>query len=282
MLIVNWNTSSLLHALLASLGPALEGIDAEVVVVDNNSRDGSPEMVEQEFPFVRLIRNAGNEGYARGNNRAQSVAQGAYSLLLGSDTVIRPGSIRRLLEYLDNHRDVGAVSCRLLNPDGSPQGSCKRFPTLRDAAMTYLSMHFLTRRYNMLPFDFFRTQDVEQPSATCLMIRREVIERVGLFDERYAILYNDVDLCHRIISNGWRIVYLGDTEVVHHASQSTRKANPPLRLAMYQDILRYYYDQFGNTALFVLLPILALRLAIVNRGRSVTGLFDLSSLDGPS
>ena len=278
IIIANWNSRDLVRTLLTSIYAHKPEMPVEVIVIDNGSEDGSAGMIEKEFPAVRCIKNANNLGYSRATNQGYRASEGEYVLLLGSDTVIIDNSPQRMLDYLRSHCTVGAVCCRLLNPDRTEQGSCKRFPTLWDGAMTYLSLHVFARKYNISDFDFHKTQRVEQPAATCLMIRRGVVEHVGLFDEQYTILYNDVDLCKRIWSASWEIVYLGDAEIIHHRSVSTRHAGPELRLEMYRNILIYYFNKFGVKAVAVLLPILAIRLAITNRGRRVVGLFSLGYL----
>ena len=278
VVIANWNTRDLLLGLLESIQEHAPLVPYEVIVVDNGSTDKSTEVLENRFPDVRVIRNAENAGYARAVNQGAACARGEYLLLLGSDTVVRAGSLQRMVEYLQRHKEVGAVSCRLRNPDGSVQASCRRFPSLWDAAVTYLSLHALAPSYNVRDFDFFKTQEVDQPAATCLLLRWSVVRDIGLFDEKLSILYNDVDLCKRVWSSGWKIVYDAETEVIHYGSQSTRQATPEVRLEMYRNILLYYVRQFGKKALVVLLPILSVRLAIVNRGKFVGSLFSLRHL----
>ena len=267
IIITSWNTRTYLEQTLASIRSSVVPGLAEVIVADNASADGSAQMVASAFPGVRLLRNTRNEGFARANNQGYGIAGGAFILLLGSDTLMRAGTLETMAEYLDAHPSAGAVSCRLLNPDGTPQLSCRRFPRLRDAAVTYLSLHRLARDYTYRDFDFSLTQEVEQPAATCLMIRRSVIETTGLFDERYSILYNDVDLCRRIRAAGWTIWYLGNAEIVHHGSASTNQATPAIRLEMYRNILRYFEADHGWAARAVLTPILFLRLLAVTRSR---------------
>lgn len=273
VLIANWNTRTLLQSLLRSLQAHPPSVSHEIIVVDNGSIDGSADMVRGEFPLIRLMSNERNRGYAAAHNQAAAIAQGEFLLLLGSDTAVLGRSVQSMVDYITSHLEVGAVTCRLLNPDHSVQQSCRRFPTLLDAVATYLSLHMMARRYNIADFDFYRTQEVEQPAATCLMIRRSIFGKIGLFDERLAILYNDVDLCHRLLSAGWKIVYLADAEVLHYGSQSTKRATPEVRLEMYRNVLVYYFRRFGTMALILLLPILAVRLAILNRGKCVGGLF---------
>lgn len=265
VIITNWNTRTLLRDLLRSIEVHRPAFPFEVIVVDNGSMDGSPEMVEEEFPWVVLHRNEKNEGYARANNLGYARARGEFILLLGSDTVLVDDAVDRLAGYLRAHSDTGAASCRLLNPDRTVQGSCRRFPTLLDGVFTYLSLHRMAPEYNMNGFDFYRTQEVEQPAATCLMLRRATIEAVGLFDERFSILYNDVELCRRIWQGGWKIAYVADGEVIHHGSQSTRRASPELRLEMYRNILLFFKMYVHPLSGWILRPILAIRLALATR-----------------
>jgi GT2 family glycosyltransferase len=269
IVIPNWNTRGLLDDLLASVQSTTSAESCETVVVDNGSVDGSTEMVETKYPWVRLIKNSENRGYAGGNNQGIFAARGKYVLLLGSDTVLREGTVTTLVQFLDAHAKVGAAGCRLLNPDLTPQASCKRFPTLLDGAFTYLSLHRCTQHYNMSDFDFYKTQPVDQPAGTCLLLRRALLNELKGFDEQYRILYNDVDLCRRIWSKGWEIWFVAETELVHHGSMSTRSAPAGVRAEMYRNILNYYATNFGWPAYFVLAPILCARLLFTVAAKAV-------------
>jgi len=261
----NWNTRQLLNELLHSLYVHPPRAPFEVIVVDNGSRDGSVEMIRSEFAGVRLVCNEVNRGFARANNQGASIARGEFLLLLGSDTMVCEGSVNTMMEHIIAHPEVGAVACRLLNPDGSIQHSCRRFPTLWDGVLTYLSLGTLARRYNMTTFDYSATQEVEQPAATCFMLRRSLVRESGLFDEQLSILYNDVDLCEHILSQGWKINYVAAAEIIHHGTQSTRRAPPRLRLEMYRNILLYYGRHSGPWSALILRPILGVRLMISSR-----------------
>jgi GT2 family glycosyltransferase len=265
IIISNWNTSELLDGALNALARTVPDRAAEIIVVDNGSVDGSPDMVRRKYPGVQLIANPRNLGFARANNQGLAAASARYVLLLGSDTVVQNGTVATLAGFLDSSPRVGAVSCRLLNPDRTPQMSCRTFPRLRDALATYLSLHFLARTYTMTGFDFYRTQRVDQPAATCLMARRELLTALRGFDERYTILYNDVDLCQRIHAAGWEIFYCADAEIIHYGSMTTRSAPPPVRLEMYRNILRYYREHAGPIAAWILTPVLIARLLLVTR-----------------
>lgn len=262
VLVLSWNTKQFLRELLESMVVHALPSGTEVIVIDNASADDSADMVRKNFPEVRLAVNGRNEGYARGENQAFALSCGENILLLGSDTRLHDDSINRMVAYLDGHPETAGVACRLLNDDGSLQHSCHRFPSLLDGVLTYLSLHSWARRYNLAEFDYGRTQDVEQPAATCLMLRRSVIERVGFFDERYTILYNDVDLCRRIARAGFRLTYLADASIYHHGSSSTKIAPAALRFEMYRNILCYYRTGFGWKAILCLSPILGVRFAV--------------------
>jgi O-antigen biosynthesis protein len=211
------------------------------------------------------IRNDRNTGYAHANNQGIRSARGRFVLLLGSDTVVRPDTAGVMARFLEVHPGAAAVACRLTNPDGSPQMSCRRFPRLRDAVATYLSLHMLARRYTMHGFDFHKTQEVDQPAATALMIRRTILDALQGFDERYTILYNDVDLCRRMRDAGGRIFFTGETELLHYGSSTTSTAPPAVRLEMYRNILHYFRRHHSVLAVVILAPILMIRLFLVTR-----------------
>lgn len=265
VVIATWNTRDLVCGALAALDRSVFNGRCEVIVIDNGSADDTAEAIRQRFPGTVLIVNAANTGYAHANNQGMGRATGRHVLLLGSDTEVRADALQVMCDHLDAHPEVTAVSCRLVNPDGSPQMSCRRFPRLRDAVATYLSLHGLARRYTMAGFNFAATQEVEQPAATCLMIRRERLVGLGGFDESYRILYNDVDLCKRLRDEGGRIMFLSETEVLHYGSMTTRSAPPGVRMEMYRNILLYFRRNRGPIAHWVLAPLLTARLFLVTR-----------------
>lgn len=265
VVIATWNTRELVCGALDALAHATFPGPVEVIVIDNGSQDGTVDAIRERFPATLLICNAANTGYAHANNQGIGLAQGDAILLLGSDTEVRPTTLQVMSAFLATHPEAAAVACRLVNPDGSPQMSCRRFPRLRDAVATYLSLHALARRYTMHGFDFFATQEVDQPAATCLMIRREILTALRGFDESYRILYNDVDLCKRLRDAGGRIFYTADTEVLHYGSVTTRSAPAGVRIEMYRNILLYFRRNRGPVAQWVLAPLLSIRLLFVTR-----------------
>ncbi len=265
IIIVNWNTKELIGKCIESIFDTtpLSELLYEVIVIDNGSADGSKEYLLSLGKKIVLINNDTNRGYAAACNQGMKQAAGKYMLLLGSDTLMLNGTLVKCAAYLESNPQVGAVGCKLLNPDGTAQNSCKKFPTLKNAFYAYLSLDKLNRSYDMADFGYDKTITVDQIATTFLMIRAEVIKKTGMFDESYRILYNDVDLCKRIRSSGWEIVFLHICSIYHLGSHSTKQADFALRKKMYGDIYRYYCRNFGFKAKF-LYPILVTRLLIVS------------------
>jgi GT2 family glycosyltransferase len=220
--IVNWNTRALLEQCLGSLSEGVTGICAKIVVVDNSSKDRSVEIVRDRFPQVTLVANDANLGFARGNNQAYAQAEGRYFLLLNPDTIVRPGSVAAMLQFLDKTPGAAGVTCKLVNPDGTFQ----RIYTMLPAWRYVLAVHTVVRafwpqnpfvrQFYMEDDSFDRVVAVEQPSASCLMIRRAVFPGSVLFDERFPILFNDTDLYRRLQDHGGAFYYLPEGEVVHY------------------------------------------------------------------
>ncbi|MBK9384770.1 MAG: glycosyltransferase family 2 protein [Planctomycetes bacterium] len=251
IVILSWNTRELLQRCLESLRQVRDGVRRELLVVDNASSDGSSEMVRERFPEARLLVNARNEGYARGNNIGIAATSGANVLLLNSDTEVRDGSLDKLVGFLRGHRAHGAVGAGLLNADGSVQPCCMRFPTL--LVPLFFDMNLdkrwprnpVMRRYFMRDYDHRTSRDVDQPPGACLLIRREVLEKVGVFDEELWLYFNDVDLCKRIRRAGWLIHYLVEAPVVHHVGQSTKRFSTRV-VEWHRNRLAYFRKHYGR------------------------------------
>lgn len=264
IVIANWNTKQLIKECVESIfKTASPELSFEIIITDNGSTDGSAEYLKSLGSQITLIQNSENKGYAKACNQGMKISNGKYVLLLGSDTIMKSGAMEKCIEFLDNSPEAGAVSCKLLNPDGTTQNSLKRFPKFFNSFYTYLSLDNLNTEYDMAEFKYDKTTQVQQPATTFLMIRKELLEKIGYFDEAYRILYNDVDLCHRIWDSGYKIYFLHNCSIIHHGSHSTKQADFRLRKIMYGDIYRYYKNYFGFKAKF-LYPILVLRLLIVS------------------
>ncbi len=215
VVIVNHNTRQLLHNCLASvLADARQsGLVVEVIVVDNASTDGSREMVQQQFPQVALLCSEENLGYSAGNNLGIWRSRGRNILLLNSDTVVRPGALREMCDRLDARPDLGAVAPKLLNPDGSLQQSCWRFP-LKALLIQALGLGRLGLVDDYRRWDHRTDREVEWVSSAAMMVPRRAFERVGLLDPDF--FYGaDTDWCLRAARAGLRFLSLSRAEVVH-------------------------------------------------------------------
>jgi O-antigen biosynthesis protein len=241
VIIVNYNVRDFLHQALLSLQKALKGIRSEIFVVDNASDDGSAEMVRRRFPRIQLIANTANLGFAKANNIALKKARGKFLLLINPDTVVQENTIRVMVEFLQNHPEAGLAGCKILNPDGSFQPSCRRgFPTpwVAFTKIFGLSKIFpkskLFGHYNLTYLDTEETYPVDALSGSFMMVRRETFEQVGGLDESYFMYGEDLDWCYRIRQAGWRIFYVHTTQIIHYKGESTRRSSI--------DEIRTFYD----------------------------------------
>lgn len=228
--ICSWNTIDDLRACLASLMTIRDEAKFEVIVVDNNSEDGSPVMVSDEFQWVRLEAMNKNLGFVGGQNFAAQNRKGRHVLPLNSDTVVHPGAISGLLTYLESHPDVGIVAPKLLNPDGSLQFSCRRFPNPLAALFrnTLLGKIFpnnrFTKEYLMQDFAHDGAKEVDWVSGAALLVRDTLIEDKPLFDPEFVMFCEDVDLCFQTWKNGKKVIYLPEFKITHAIGRSTDKA----------------------------------------------------------
>lgn len=250
VVVLSWNTKDLTLACLRALFAESPRHAREVILVDNGSHDGSASAIAAAFPQVQVIRNADNRLYAAGNNQGAAVATGEFVCTLNSDTEVRTGALDRLVDFLREHADYGAVAPRLSDPDGSVQHACQRFPSLATALCfdswwgTFWPGSRIQRRYLMRDFDHLSSRDVDQPPGAVFVMRRAEWQQFGGFDEQLALFYNDVDLCKRLWAKGRRIRYLADAEVMHHRGASTKNFARML-VIWHRNRLAYYSKHYG-------------------------------------
>ena len=253
VIIVNWNVKELLRECLNSIQGQFGDLNGEVIVVDSASSDGSQAMVKEEFPWVRLIANDENLGYPRGNNLGITASSGRHVLILNPDTVLLNNTLPVMVDYLNNHIDVGVVGPQLLNPDGSVQSSRRRFPTLltglfESTWLEPLVPDSLLSRYYVLDLPDDEENDVDWVTGACMMVPRRILDHVGLFDEAYFMYSEELDLCRRVCVAGWRIVYLPEAQVVHHVGKSSEQAVTARHVNFQQAKLRYFRKHHGRLA----------------------------------
>lgn len=231
IVIVNYNVRAFLEQCLMAIDRATHSLGIERFVVDNASVDGSQTMVKKKFPHVHLIENRINVGFSRANNQALRKAKGTYVLILNPDTLIQEDTLLILKNYLDLHTDVGAVGCRLINPDGSFQITSRRSlptPWVAFTRIVGLSKIFpksrVFGRYNMTYVNPGIETEVDVLPGSLMFIRRDIMAAIDYFDENFFMYGEDVDLCYRIKNAGWKIVYLPETKAIHYKGESTKKS----------------------------------------------------------
>jgi hypothetical protein len=243
IIIVNWNTLALLRDCLSSLAASELHDRCEIIVVDNGSHDGSPDMVRRAFGRVRLLANRDNLGFARANNQGIAASQGRYVLLLNSDTRMPAGTLAALLAFMEQHPEAGVCSPRLQHPDGQPQV----FAFGADPTPGYLLRRGLWRlllRRGLHDWATPHTLTVDWVSGACMLVRRAAIEQAGMLDEAIFMYFEDNDWCLRIRRQGWRVYYYPRVAVIHLGGQSLAH-NPAARAAYYTSLRYFYAKHYG-------------------------------------
>ncbi len=251
-LIVCWNNRDFLGRCLESLPKGIE-----IIVVDNASTDGSAAFVAETFPHVRLIALDRNMGFGAGINRAAAEATGTYLLLLNADAEATPKALERLVEFLDEHITCGAAAGRLLTmtEDWERAANVRGLPTFSTIAADMLLLSHVwpgnpvTRRASAADIDDTSSQAVEQPAATCLMVRRQTFDEIGGMDERFfPVWFEDVDLCRRILEAGWTIFFVPRANFRHLGGASVATIGAArLKQLYYQNLERYMAKHHGLT-----------------------------------
>lgn len=272
VVIVTHNSLPYLVTCLTSLYACHDMSQLEVIVVDNESSDGTPAWVAQNRTQVRLISMAGlatvqtayaetkrttalsRHSFAAANNCGLAAARGEYLLLLNPDTVFREASCHLVADYLDANAVVGAAACQLRNSDGSVQHSCRAFPSLGDLFWrailvgAVLPLPLRPAYYQTRLWTHDSERPVDQPAGAFLMVRRTVLDKVGPLDERFPLYYEDVDWCYRIRSAGWPIMFWPGTSVMHVGGASTSPLYPAAVRQMHLSLIMYFEKHYGARA----------------------------------
>ncbi len=257
IIIVNWNVRDLLRRCLACIPQAAGALTYEIIVVDNASTDGSQTLADQ-FPHVRWIQNAENVGFTRANNQGIELARGRYLCFLNPDTEPQPNALLNLARYLDSHPRVGIVGPQLRYPDGTLQPSRYRLPTLMTALMesTPIAWHWphnpWSRRYHCEDVSPEQEHEADWLNGACLMVRGEVIEQVGAFDEGFFMYSEELDLCKRAKRAGWKVVYVPDAKVIHHEGKSSEQVVVARHVHFNRSKVRYFRKHHGPVSASIL------------------------------
>lgn len=247
IIILTMGEKDRLLACLESLRHQLAEGTWQIILVDNSSTDGMDQLLRERFPQLRLIRNRSNVGVSRGRNQGIAAASSDYLLILDDDTIVQPGSLQAALEYMESHADVGVLGARLENRDGSTQMSCRRFPTLWIPLASRIPLlgrvPFMRRRLQqhlMTDFDHAQVAEVDYVLGAFQLLRRQVIDSVGTFDERIFFGPEDCDYALRCWRAGWRVVYFPPARVMHRHCRRTRRLGV-LMLAHIKGMIWYFW-----------------------------------------
>lgn len=251
IVILCWNDLKVIGDCLRSIYEETHDIDIEVIVSDNGSTDGSLEFISHNYPSVRIVANGINLGFAKGNNVGIALSSGEYVLILNPDTIIHDGALQKWVAFADCHPEAGAFGCRVLNRDGSYQGSARPFPTIRRdwiaalylRSLAYLSDVFISDTYTGWKGNTERVIDWQ--SGCCVMIRSNVLKSLGGFDGDFFYHFEEVDLCRRVWDAGYPILYTPTAVITHLGGQSVNRFPIRFELEKYRSRYRYYYKHFG-------------------------------------
>jgi O-antigen biosynthesis protein len=241
VIIVSFNVRHFLRQCLRSVLLAAESVDCEVFVVDNNSSDGSAEMLKNEFPGVNLIINPANSGFSAANNQAIKKSAGRYILLLNPDTIVKKDTFSQCINFMNNRSDAGALGIRMVDGEGRFLPESKRaLPTLKTAFFKTFGFSYLFpesdffNRYYLPQNDSMKTSGTEVISGAFMFIRRDAINKSGLLDEDFFMYGEDIDLSYRLLQTGYKNYYFPEIEIVHFKGKSTPRDN-------FSDILHFYH-----------------------------------------
>jgi len=275
IIIVSWNTKTLLKKCILSITQNKNPNVKEVIIVDNASSDGTREMLKDlnsdhsassSWPrgSVKLhyIFNKKNQGFARANNQGIQTAKGEYYLLLNPDTELSGNTVEVMLSFFTSHKDCALLGCKHLNGDGTIQPSVRRFPTLLSQTLVLLKINrllpnnIISRRYMAKDFNYNATQEAEQIAGSCFMIKKEIVNTIGHFDENFFIWFEEVDYCKRVKNAGLKIFYTHEAVIIHHGAQSFQQIFPFEKQKKFNQSLLYYFKKHHTFISYFILSIL--------------------------
>ena len=260
IIILSYNTKDLLYDCLLSLEKVSKEVNFEVIVPDNGSIDGSPEMVEKDFKWVKkVIRIGKNLGFAAGNNKAKPFVQGEYVLFLNSDTVVPQNTLKEMVKYMDETPDVGASTCKLVLPDGKLDKDARRSFVSPWLGLSHLFLRldrvfpkskiFSQYWYGYISPD--ETHEIDALQGAFFLTRKKILDDVGWFDEDYFLDAEDIDLSWKIKSKGWKNVYYPKVDILHIKGATKGKNNKLKKYTTFGEKLKYRMSGVNSIEIFV-------------------------------
>ena len=283
IVIICWNDLKVINDCLRSIYEETHAIEFEVLVSDNGSSDGSVEFIRGNYPLVRVLENGDNLGFAKGNNAGIFQSRGQYVLILNPDTIIRDRALEKLVAFAERHPNAGGFGCRVLNRDGSYQGPARPFPSVpRDwiaalylRPLAYLSDRFISDTYTGWHGDSERAVDWQ--SGCCVMFRANVLKQLGGFDTQFFYHFEEVDLCRRVWSAGFPILYTPEAVITHLGGQSVNRFPVRFELEKCRNRYRYFYKHFGPVGARRCRRVVLARIRVRELGWSIVQMFSPSS-----
>ena len=257
--ITNYNAREFLRDCLRSIYGTVDTLSFEIIVVDNHSGDGAPEMLRDEFPNVHLLTNDENTGFTRPYNQAMRLAKGRYVVILNPDTLVLPNAIAELAVFLDSHPEVGIVGPKVLNRDRTLQKQCRRSEARPLDAFCYFSglsrLFPHDKRFSGYLMTYLSedlTHEAEAVSGSCMMIRHKVIDQIGYLDELFFAYQEDTDYCRRARLAGWKVFYDPSAQIIHYGGEGGSNVQPFRSIIeWHRSYYLYYRKHFARDYLFV-------------------------------
>jgi hypothetical protein len=245
---VPWNVKDLVRKNLKNIFKNTSNLKFEVIAVDNDSRDGTTEMIKTEFPEVKSIFNDYNAGFAKANNQGIKIAQGRYVLLLNPDMRVKPGTLETMVKWMDEHPEAGVAGCKLIKEDGEVVPHVRRYPSIFDQAMIILKVPHICSKvldhYLWRDFDYDKEQEVDSIRGSFFMIRREVLDKLGGLDERYFLWFEEVDFCKQVREAGYKVMYTPVTECFDYVGKSFAQVPTGKLQNIFQDSMIKYFKKW--------------------------------------
>jgi GT2 family glycosyltransferase len=253
IIVINWNTKEDLLHCLESIFKMGTGIQREVIVVDNGSRDGSGVEVKKAFPTVHLIQNDRNIGFAKATNQGFKNSSGRYVLLLNPDTQVKHGAIEQLVSFMDTHLEAGVAGAQLLNSDGSKQNSIANFPSLATELLNKSLLRWMfPKRFPGKEKNSSEPIEVDSVIGACMIVRREAMRQVGLLDDSYFLFLEETDWCYRMKKAGWEVYHLPQAEIYHFQGKSAQKDRRRAKLEYYRSRYLFFKKHRGSFQWYIL------------------------------
>ena len=278
IIIVNYNVKHFLHQCLKSIERSKQNINLEIFVVDNNSVDGSINMIQNEFPYVKLISNDKNTGFAKANNQAIKKAKGEYILLLNPDTIIEENTLMETISFLQKNTQAGALGVKMIDGNGNFLPESKRsLPSPSIAFYKIFGLSFIFPKskkfgkYHLNYLDKEKIHEIDVISGAFFMIRKKIIDEIGMLDENFFMYGEDIDLSYRIQKKGYKNFYLPTTSIIHYKGESTKKTSINYIFTFYQAMIifvkKHYHTSKANPLIFIINTAIFIRafISIIKR-----------------